>query len=286
MISRFVLVGLVAALGISIPTRSELASCVTALHEWTATGLAALDASGHRPLRPVLLAWVPERQRPVYAPIEPATSVVGIADELNRMADGVEVPPPSAHPRRSGVPEPLVGQPNFIPADTMEEKLVVELRRIVAEVPSPETPISPTIEKRHDRPARGESQCLFSRGVLSIATVAPQWEPIEAPAEFSADIATTLNRFAEGMDHRPAPRRPLATVAEVKRVFEGLPFAGPSVANGQSIQAGPVRQASTRIEARPAQSPEVSRAVDLTGEALLAWIRVLRGSGDLRISSR
>lgn len=285
MISRFVLVGLVATLGISIPNLSELVSCIGALHEWTANGLASLDAPGHRDARPDFLPWTPETARRFHDLIEPSLAIVGIADELNRLSDGVEVPPPT-RPQRSKDPERIIDRPELFTVVTMEEKLVVELERNIVEAASPTTSTTTTKERRHERPARGESQCCFSPGTSLIVSVASQWEPIEVPADPLVDIATTLNQFAEGKILSPTPRRPLATVAEIDQVFEGLPFAGSTVPETLSSVAGPAHKGSSRGEASRSPSPEVTRAVGLTGEALMAWFRVLRGPGDLRISSR
>ncbi len=159
-------------------------------------------------------------------------------------------------------------------------------KRPPAWCPLPTTSTTTTMVKRHVRPARGESQCSFSPGTSLIVSVASQWEPIEAPADSLVDLATTLNQFAEGINLSPIPRRPLASVAEVDQVFEGLPFAGSTVSERLSRMAGPTHDGSSRGKARCSPSPEVTRAVGLTGEALMAWFRVLRSPGDLRISSR
>ena len=285
MISRFVLVGLVATLGISIPNLNELVSCIGALHEWTANGLASLDTPGHRDSGRDFLPWTPETPQSFHAPIEPSLAIIGIADELNRLSDGVEVPPPT-RPQRSKDAERIIDRPELFTVVTMEEKFVVELERMIVQAASPTTSTTTTMVKRHVRPARGESQCSFSPGTSLIVSVASQWEPIEAPADSLVDLATTLNQFAEGINLSPIPRRPLASVAEVDQVFEGLPFAGSTVSERLSRMAGPTHDGSSRGKARCSPSPEVTRAVGLTGEALMAWFRVLRSPGDLRISSR
>ncbi len=287
MISRFVLVGLVATLGISIPTRNELVSCVGVLHEWMANGLASLDASTHRTSPPGLRDWTPNRPRRNYTPIEPTLTVVGIVDELNRMSDGIEVPPLPSRPRSSGTARSAFSRSKVFSFVTNEENFVANTEDMLVRSALPATSMSRlAMEKRHSCPARGESHCSFSPGLFSTVRVTPPWEPIEASTDSSADIATVLNRFAEGLDLTPTRRHPLATVTDVERVFESLPFAGPVVPDRSSLAAEPSPRLTSYDEARLSPSPEFTRALGLTSQALKAWIRVLNAPGELRISSR
>ena len=286
MISRFVLVGLVATLGLSIPTRNELVSCVGVLHEWMANGLASLDTSGHRTSSSLFRDWTPEPPRRSYTPIEPTLTIVGIADELNRISDGIEVQPPS-RPRSSRITDRIASGSKSVLFVTNEEDFVAEIEGSLVRSVLPVTSMPKlAMEKPHGCPARGESHCCFSSGHFSTVSVTLPWEPIEAPTDSTADVATTLNRFAEGLDLSPTRRRPLASVADVERVFESLPFAGPVIPDRSSLAAGPASRPSPYEETRHSPSPEFTRALGLTGQALKAWIRVLNGPADLRISSR
>src|SRR5579885_1287476 len=78
VIARMVLVGLVAALGISVQAWTEIRLCLEAVHSWTATQLAAWDAPARNETWPIVVAPPPELRRPVREPIIPDESTSGV----------------------------------------------------------------------------------------------------------------------------------------------------------------------------------------------------------------
>jgi hypothetical protein len=103
MMTRLVLVGMVAALGITAPTWGQIQGWMGALHCWTASRLERWDTSRSHEADFVVAVSPVRRPRPAFEPIEPDDKVSKVADELNRTSDGLDLRPESAHASRSRV---------------------------------------------------------------------------------------------------------------------------------------------------------------------------------------
>lgn len=224
MISRFFLVGIVAALGITIPTWTEIRAWMGSLHQWTATALATLDTSTFREDHPEMLVGRVEPIRPVFVPIVPDDHTSSVADELNRMAEGLDPPPHMVVVRRAPAAGERKGsamgrvRPEYagvVTVDAIDWKLMSELLEAVdrfrAGAASAESPIS----RRHSEPAAPPIVCVFSPstkvtparsedpspGDASPIPIRVAREPdlIAPVTDESSDVAGALNRFAEGI---------------------------------------------------------------------------------------
>ena len=109
MISRLVLVGVVGALGISVPTWPEVREWMGAAHSWTACQLAAWDACSRSEADSIMMVPTPrpvpvesgrdagsELRRsdppsPTFDPIAVDESEWELVFELNRKAEGLDM---------------------------------------------------------------------------------------------------------------------------------------------------------------------------------------------------
>lgn len=233
MISRLVLVGMVATLGISVPSWSELHRAMRAFHSWTASQLAEWDYSASKGrdeilmapmLRDATVATVRGSGRlspmPVrsFEPIPIEDRAADIALELNRRAEGLIVTPEEAGAgRRRREPAPpgtiarrqrteLIAEP--LP-DTLELRLAFEMMQTaersqegpaVAAVDRMEFPPRPeaAVSSRDATPARPTEPAIPAAN--RVATTAASSAPIDGgPSEFAA----RLDRSTGGSDIWP-----------------------------------------------------------------------------------
>ena len=164
MISRMILVGLVAVLGVSLPSRSESGDWLTSAHAWAIAQLAEWDAYTPGEELSLIVPEVPDsspREAPQAAtrPNTPASVAFepipvgddlhnGLADELNRMAEGLDIPTTTTTIVES--PTDFVAVPA---SESIELKLVVELCRIAENSARDETVSSPAIPQPREADA-------------------------------------------------------------------------------------------------------------------------------------
>jgi hypothetical protein len=339
MMTRLVLVGMVAGLGITVPTRPEIQGWMNALHSWTACRLEAWDSSRRSDADPVRLAAPAERPGRVSEPIEPDDQTSGVAYELNRMSDGLDTRLEQAIVGRraddKGMSIPATGRarPEFSGAltiDRMELKLMVE-SFLAAERSSGEGEL-PAAQASHRRSRKlidPPIVCAFTtsstttprvRPVAAFSATAgsqlhpslPKTDLIEPLADVTCDIVGGLNRFAEGIDEpfvdrlaiqggKPAfvPIDPAGTSSasqadELNRVSDGITIALAAPGERHSRRPtsifGWTSVPSTKVaggwSSPPRCSSEVAQAMQLTRDALHAWMKVMRGPAIVQVSAR
>lgn len=224
MISRLVLVGMVAALGITIPTRKEIQGWVNAAHSWTASRLAALDRSAAHGDEPIAIVLAQEPPRPSFTPLVPGEAN-SIVDEMNLIAQGLDLPPgtrvvsrrvavagesrwPARPEWEGGVVAPAI--------DVVEWKLmaeVIEAARRSSEGAGAEDCRARSTRSRARKPS---SDCAFTRSQTAPTRERVAFSPAgtgsrsgeSRPAKLDliepleggpSDIAGALNRSAEGI---------------------------------------------------------------------------------------
>ena len=183
MLSRLVLVGMVAALGITVPTWPEIRGWMSAVHSWTACRLEEWDASASSDADPVVPPPLVHRPRPVFTPIEPDETASAVADALNRVSDGRDLRPGQAlatrRPTGREMDHPAAGRERVessgVPSlDSREGEWMAELRqafeRSDAQVGADEVPAAPRRSRmRLDPPL----VCVFTASPMIAAPVRP-----------------------------------------------------------------------------------------------------------------
>jgi hypothetical protein len=324
MISRMILVGLVAVLGVSLPSRSEPTNWWTSARVWVTTQLAEWDAdtpgedfclivteAPDSPPREAIRAAA-RTNTPASVAFEPIPVDdeldTGLADELNRMAEGLEVPATTTAVADSPTDFLAVS-----PSDSIELKLAVELCRIAEGSARDETLSAPAIPQPRDTDAGpaideifADVSQVFAPPEPGLATIAarPTFEPIPTPVDLETDIAAELNRFAEGIEIHPegAPARlvrigtfePIKVPAdlepgiayELNRASEGLEIVAPEV---RTLGAARPRisgsEPAVHLEGNPGDA-SIGKALGLTRDAALAWMNVLTGMTPVTMTSR
>jgi hypothetical protein len=234
MTSRLVLVGMVAALGISIPTWPEIQGCMLSIHSWTAARLADLDASTSRyEDPPIAVLPLHPRARRSFELIEPDHHVSVVADELNRLAEGLELPAGIGPFCPQGVS--VVRQPSPILRSCRDSAVVptldlvqceqirglleesrpskAELNRIASRTASQpsisDAPVAacPSPPATREPPAPGVDSPPVESDGIKVAIV--EMDPVSSLDDASTAVGIELGRFAEGIDlgsERAGPR--------------------------------------------------------------------------------
>jgi hypothetical protein len=233
MMTRLVLVGMVAALGITIPSWPEIQGWIGALHSWTACRLEAWDASRRSEADPVASAVMAAWRLPTFEPIVPDDRASGVADELNRVSEGLDVRPEATvakgRPYVKGTRSPATVRmrpefPAMPAADSVEFKLIVELFHAVERPNGGAGPAEAQVSQgRRRKPIDAPLVCAFTASSATVAPVnpvtaspvkvgsrlptsRPKFDPIEPMAEADFDVAGVLNRFGEGIELPAAGR--------------------------------------------------------------------------------
>jgi hypothetical protein len=243
MISRMVLVGLVAVLGVSLPSRSEPGGWLTSAHDWVVAQLVEWDTYTPGEECCVTVTELPDLSpwgatltqgranttaSVTFEPIPAADDRDNrIADELNRFGEGLDIPATTTVTAES--PTDFMAVPS---SDSIELKLAVELCRIAKAAEHHEKALSPAIPQADETGADPAIDELFASGSdvfaraeddlvttgrpqpASIVTV-PTFERIRPLVDFESDVAAELNRLADGIEivlqeTPPQPARPQA----------------------------------------------------------------------------
>jgi hypothetical protein len=246
MFSRLVLVGMVAALGITVPTRLEILGWIKAAHSWTASRLSDWDSA--RPsddgviVAPVL-PWTPIERKPdavtplptgilvamsgggtaaesldyrpgpSLGPIVAGDRASGLAHELNRRAEGLDISiEPAMTGRRVAVgttgPARSTGKPTDLApplaGDTVEERLAILWFRAVEGSDPTGTPVTLNATGRRSSVAIPPISCTFS-GPSTVERPARQVMTTPFDTAFSLvasasryDLITPLKRLTLG----------------------------------------------------------------------------------------
>jgi hypothetical protein len=245
MMTRLVLVGMVAALGISVPTWADFRGRVIAAHSWTAHQLAEWDTSARHRADAIALPPV-VKAVPRFEPIEVDELASSPADELNRFAEGPEIVPealvarrrptngPAERPKAGPVPSEFSPMPGI---DIPELKWMADLWAAADPSPGAMGAVEAPISARRPKARMMHSECHFTASVGQsttgrpapvpsvpagslAATVAPPSGRIEPMIDGQTDIAGELNRFGEGFEAGPSAE-PLSSVSSGPR-FEPI----------------------------------------------------------------
>jgi hypothetical protein len=263
MLTRLVLVGMVAALGITVPTRPEILGWIKTAHSWTASRLAEwdpcepsqVDAIAVVPMPPrapiemnpdVAAAPRPStvvagregrtavspregRPAPAFEPIVVVDWAIGLADELNRAAEGLDIPvlPASDNHRATVEVQGLAGfvrkSTDFglvLPADTVEQKLATLWFQAEEGPDGTGFPTDSPLSGRRWGAAIPPISCRFS-GPSTAERIAPTEDAVTG-------LADALNRLADRID----PSMWTAAVAVASEWTLAIASAGPRLPSG------------------------------------------------------
>lgn len=322
MLPRLMMVGMVAALGITVPTRPEVRGCMRSIHSWTAYRLAALDGTTHGSHESIVTIPWAERARPVFEAISPDLRTSSIADELNRTAEGLDLPgeaflartrPRGGHlSRESSLP--AAADNGVVPTiDDLESKLMLELAEGLDRSGSEPGLTGASISSPVDLPAAPTIVCAFTttRELSPVRRTSPAAAPkpereilvaglIEPPTEAVGDEAGALNQFAQGIDADlrdpvattarrpdfvpidPDRARPISVVDELNRLWEGIET--PMTGAAAPLAARPVARAAAPRVMSP--GPDLAQAVRLTSDAFRAWMKIVMRPAVVQVSAR
>lgn len=258
MLPRFILVGMVATLGVTVPTRPEVLGWVHAVHHWT-TGLRAMMDGGRpfasepEPETGPVAAWpvglpteasgyatasaeAPKAETsaaapsplPSWTPILVEEQVSGLADELNRQSEGLDLHVLPQDVRRATVAATRGrvkdSGPQRIVRAFLDRDLFDELVRIGRDesLDGPEVfAVDPAWRVRtvglvlECTLGRVPASVTAPRGIVTVPEehpVAPvRIEPIAPVKEEQLGLAVALNRFGEAVN----PAQPAAWASAV-----------------------------------------------------------------------
>lgn len=276
MFPRIILVGVVAALGVTLPTRPEVLGWVHAVHNWT-TGLRAmmdggrpfasemeteteagpvagwpLEASSHETdsaVAPAAKESAVPTPSSTWTPIPVEEQVGGLAHELNRRSEGLDlhVLPPAA--RRAAV---AAGSrrgkdagPERIVCTLLDRDLIDELTGIGRDGAADGQELSVADPGRRARSAEMMLECTLGRvptspsaprGIAAGPEERPvrpvRIEPIVPIEEADLGLAVALNRFGEAVD----PAHPAAWVSAVASAPERIaPVEAPDTGRADEL---------------------------------------------------
>lgn len=319
MTTRLVLVGMVAALGISVPTRPDVQGWVNAIHAWTVHRLADWDASTRCKLEGITLSPM-VRTRPRFEPILPEERLSDPAIELNRVAEVVDIAPVPVVVRgdlkRAGTSgpavEPWAGELMAIATSRGPETTGLAVLLKFAE--RPDLIVHATAEPlsiRRSAPGGAKWNCVFTRSNATgdPAVLAPRFDPIEPLADRRSDIAEELNRFGEHFElapsadttpvasnHRWEPIQPDQTyetdlASALNHAADGMAVAWETDETSKpthTARATASRPNPTSAERLSSSGPatDLADALRLTGQAAHAWMRIMTGPAVLQVSAR
>jgi hypothetical protein len=267
MITRLVLVGMVAALGISVPTRPGVQGWVLAAHSWTAHQLADWDTGARRSTSGFTLPSVVTTV-PAFEPIVVDERASGLADELNRFAERVDIDPrpaPSGRtPSAEGIARtthmPLLSEFSAaLGIGTPEMRGMAELM-LAAEGSQGAVGPAEAVVTEHRAGARvSPADCIFTPSVAASSTAPPatelsceprslpvadalQHEFIEPATDVQDDIASELNCLGEAFEiaapaEMPpaAPKPPFDPIDPGTELDTGLAFELNRLSDGMAV---------------------------------------------------
>jgi hypothetical protein len=217
MISRLVLVGVVGALGISVPTWPEVREWMGAAHSWTASQLAAWDACSRSEVDSITMVPTPrplpvgtgrdaggdlrpsERLATKFEPIVIDERVWDLADALNQKAEGLVIAwgewiargrPSEGIEKRSNDAR---RRDNFSPAFVTEGLDVTLMAALVQAAESPNAPAVPIVAPIAERRCRAPFAplvCAFTRSSSTPQT--PTKDRVKTSVPASDPGAVTL----------------------------------------------------------------------------------------------
>jgi hypothetical protein len=321
MISRLVLVSIVAALGISIPSWPELQGWMHEAHSWTASRLAAWDACERNDAYTIaapMPSWapigpgseaVPARRRcsvvarnegettleaatcrptPAFDPIIADGGAPGLADDLNRLAEGLDLRlQPAVAPRRADADGRRLRiadevRDHLPPAlDSVEQKLTLTLLQAVdtlergSPTPTAGTPgglpgvAVPPLSCKFTGPApvRRRVHPPVTNAVYcgaALAGASPAAEQIEPSDDEMQAIALELNRVAEGIGQsgfgvsvaaRPEPA--LEPIDPITALESDMPYQLNRASEGPALAPNVVAREDLPSPGRPARSVSI-----------------------------
>jgi hypothetical protein len=322
MLSRLVLVGMVTALGITVPTWPEIRGWMGVVHTRTAYLLADRDHSTRPGSESAVVTPWPARQSPLAGTIDPEDRS-SIVDALNRFGDGLHVTAeafvvrdrPGAHgpsgPSKSGRSLDFRGTTGW---DAGEREILAEFFEAAERSKAEEIGAEPGVMRRSRRASVPRIPCVFSAstgGARRKEEWATRPELIEPMLDSPAGVAETLNRFADGVENAPrapieraAIRRPFEPIDpvtpdrldladELNRSSDGCSHSPLTTLRKESSKpmsgsdGNPLARASRPgASSSSSTSPELATALALTRDAVHAWMRLLTGPAVVQVSAR
>ena len=338
MMTRLVLVGMVAALGISVPTTPDIQGWMNAVHSWTAHQLANWDTSAHQQANAITLP-PPVDFVPAWHPIVVEAEVSGPAYDLNRAAEGLDIVlapemgrrTPSVEATERTTPGTVLGEFPVAPAvETLEMRVMSDLllaaERANSEVrpaegevigPRAKSIVSPaecvfTPGKPATPATSGPTSPIVESGPTAVA-IASKTDLIEPVADTPPELDGEASWFVQAIE-RTQPAAIVSTASEPpfdpidpgSSVDEGLAFELNRAADVVAITRDPgdhpetsshatLNRADTPVQPTapmeerspsPGPSPDVAHAIRLTGEAALAWMKIVTGPAVVQVSVR
>jgi hypothetical protein len=286
MALRLVLVGVVAGLGLTLPSGARLAAWRDSAQSWVNARLADWDASmpaGEDAFVVVTDSPLPSSDTPSGPPTIAAADRAGTS-ALTPVSEQPEPPTapvvaaadddaiPSAPTEPTGMDDSEMGSPST----TSEAQAAIQ---VPADTPFDAALLAVVDAFGHDGP--------------SPAAEAPApGEPLDVGDDLYPGVAYALNREAEGLHLTDAARPAKAAHEIAETANEEMAYVLNTEADGLDV-AGETAVASTSDDPVPAPGctaevtdtgARLSRAVSLTREAVSAWASLLHGPAGVSLS--
>jgi hypothetical protein len=325
MFTRLVLASLVAALGVTLPSRTDCQRWYSSVETWASAKLADWDTwqpaqreSQTVPARFGQVAWASgpsalddagsnrRERRDDAGDVSPvwlsANLELWLAAEISRQAELVEGSQRVvvAH-GPADVPEPVVQEKTPVVSTDLSRVLPVDVFAPSEPPASSQVKTTPKFEPielasdldsgtAYELNRFGEAVGPDSRPSASTRPEAPRFEPLAVGEEVESGLAYELNRTSEGIGIDPL--RAADASPWGPRVENVVKDARPA-ASSEPLPAEPTASYRPHVADSPGQAVSASapgarigHAVRLTRDALCAWINVLTGPALVNMSSR
>jgi hypothetical protein len=310
MVLRLILVGLVAGLGLSLPSRRDLETLHRSAQRWVDAGLK--EAAPRPPSDDDASVFVVDEPTPTPTRIPaPAPTAAPAADPDRALVGEADVPADDASPAEAVPPlrvaeapspavvsppldDPLLAAPTEPAAEVVETKTaeampaeddvdivdaeaeIAEVEIAKPEVAKPEVVEAGIVEAELVEAELAEAEMIDpDRDFLAVVD--------EMAAAFAADPAPSQDREAEATRLAQAATED-ETGEECEDLYPGLAFAMNREAEGLNPSpSSPEPPAEPAVE-EASPTARLSQAVRLTREAVFAWASLLHGPAVVAIS--
>lgn len=283
---RMILVGVVACLGLTMPTGEQIESCKVSAQTWMNARIAEWDA----PLPADENAFVLVAE-PTATDADEATPASG--------TPALETPNATAAPVTAATETPTDSRPAAKPVSTIASNDLADgLAAPTVPMAFEETDLTPATASPAPEPtasdagfdaAQNDVLSAFERDRPEAAApvaLAPAFEPIEVGENLDTGVAYALNHAAEGLSitgtagvpHPSTRFEPMengedlysGVAYDLNRGAEGLETAAPTVTSRVTLAQNGQTNA-------PGSTNRLTHAVRLTRDAMNAWANLLHG---------
>jgi hypothetical protein len=300
MVLRLVLVGLVAGLGFSLPTRQDLETLGRSARAWVDETLADRISSPPTEATPFVFAADEARPTPTETETAPTTVATPVQEPAKAPAEVVDVDSDLAELVEAFADETTPAETPDVdlkPLQIAESPTMPEIPTAL-DAPLLAAPTEPVAEIAESAPAPIDTLAAIddeyeSETEITEITVAETIDPdrdfasvVEQMASaFASDLAVMEAIEAEAeMNALAQTSEPVESIemSESADLYPGLAYALNLEAEGLNLPASDAPE--TSADAQHSPTDRLSHAVRLTREAVFAWANLLHGPAVVAIS--